>query len=107
MMWFVGCSSMQGSLGLGVGSGIVLGAGAGALVDGGNKRHMAIQGALVGGVLGGAISYLVQKRFERKEDEVRKDTLFNLEKFNVLSPIEKKRKSVPKKSFNLTNEVDE
>jgi len=98
---------MERSIGLGIGSGIVLGAGSGALVDGHNKHHMAIQGAVVGGVLGGVVSYFIQRKFEMKEVEVRKETLFNLEKFNVLSPLKRGRKSNLKKTFTQTNEDDE
>jgi len=81
-----GCSSVQRSLAVGIGSGLALGAANGAVMQSKHSGHMAIQGALIGGVIGGVVSYFVHGQLEKRDDKIRHETLFNLEKFNVLTP---------------------
>lgn len=82
----VGCSSVHRSLAVGIGSGLVLGAANGAIIQSEHRGHMMIQSALIGGALGGLVSYFVHNGVEKRDDRIRRETLFNLEKFNVLTP---------------------
>jgi hypothetical protein len=86
MLSLVGCSTMRESLVVGAGSGAAAGAiGASAMAEQ-NKGGAALQGALIGGAIGGIASYFLHKGFEKRDDRVRRETLFNLEKFNVSTP---------------------
>jgi uncharacterized protein YcfJ len=77
------CSTLRDSL--------VLGAGTGALVGGatgysfrGDKTENVLTGAVIGGVVGGILSYVIHGSLESRDARVRKDTLLNLEKYDVL-----------------------
>lgn len=86
MVSMVGCSTMRESLIVGAGTGAATGAiGASSLADH-NKGQAAIQGALIGGAIGGIASYFLHKGMDKRDDRVRRETLFNLEKFNVSTP---------------------
>ena len=50
----------------------------------GNKTENAIAGAVLGGVVGGLASYLIHGSLESRDERVRKETLLNLEKYDVL-----------------------
>lgn len=82
----VGCSTMRESLVLGVGSGAATGAITGATIVKQNRGQAALQGALFGGVIGGIASYFIHGTVQKRDDLIRRETLFNLEKFNVSSP---------------------
>lgn len=81
-----GCSTLRDSVLVGSGVGLSVGAVSGGLL---NKEKRA-EGALLGGVIGaavGAIGGLIShKFFDDRDSKVRRDTLFNLEKYNVASP---------------------
>ena len=81
-----GCSSIEKSVLLGVGTGLVLGSANGAVMQSENRGHIIAQGALIGGVVGGIVSYFTHNALEQRDEKVRRETLFNLEKFNVLTP---------------------
>ena len=41
---------------------------------------------MIGGAIGGVASYFLHNILEQRDDRTRRDTLFNLEKFNVSAP---------------------
>lgn len=86
MVSMVGCSTMRESLIVGAGTGAATGAiGASSFADR-NKGQAALQGALIGGAIGSIASYFLHKGIDKRDDRVRRETLFNLEKFNVSTP---------------------
>jgi hypothetical protein len=86
MVSLVGCSTMRESLMVGAGAGAATGAiGAYAMSDR-NKGQAVLQGALIGGAVGGIASYFLHNGLEQRDDRTIRDTLFNLEKFNVSTP---------------------
>ena len=80
------CSSLRDSLLTGVGTGAALGAGAGTLAIPKTRKKGALTGALVGAAVGGLSSYFLYRGAKSKEERIRRDTLFNLDKHNVLAP---------------------
>jgi hypothetical protein len=70
---------------------LILGAGTGAAIGGaagsqlhGDSGENALKGAVIGAVVGGLASYIIHGSLESRDARVRKDTLLNLEKFDVL-----------------------
>lgn len=82
----IGCSTMRESLVLGAGTGVATGAVTGAIMSSEHRGQGALIGALVGGAIGSISSYFIHKGVESRDEKVRRDTLFNLEKFNVSAP---------------------
>lgn len=78
------CSTIKDSLLMGVGSGAIGGATVGVLV--GKKKKDALIGMAVGALLVGGASYFIHKGLENRDQRVRKETLLNLERFDVLAP---------------------
>ena len=78
-----GCSTLRDSLVLGAGSGVVVGGILGNQSSG-NRSENTIKGAVIGGVVGGIGSYLIHGALESRDSRVRKETLLNLEKFDVM-----------------------
>lgn len=78
-----GCSTLKDSLILGAGTGAILGGIAGNQSDG-DRSENSLKGAVIGGVVGGLASYLIYGSLESRDAKVRKDTLLNLEKFDVM-----------------------
>lgn len=85
-LFLCSCSTMKGSLMTGIGTGAALGAGGGAVTGSKNKGKSAATGALIGAAVGGLTSYFFHKHQKKKEDRVRRETLFNLDKHNVSMP---------------------
>ena len=81
-----GCSTMNKSLLTGMGAGAVSGAVVGSNMTKNDRRKGAATGALVGIVLGGITSYFIHKEVEKREQKARRETLFNLDKFDVNTP---------------------
>lgn len=82
----VGCATMKQSLIVGASSGAATGAMAGSTIADKNKGQASLQGALIGGAIGGIASYFIHGHLDKRDDRVRRETLFNLEKFNVSTP---------------------
>lgn len=99
-----GCATMQDSLILGAGSGVATGAVVGALTsEAGSKGSGAILGGLIGAAVGLGGAYFVHKGIEDRDAKVRKDTLFNLERFGV-SDAPTQGSTVPSVSFRVMEE---
>ena len=77
------CATLRDSLILGAGTGAVLGGVAGSQLRG-DRSENAITGAIIGGVVGGVASYFIHGSLESRDAKVRKDTLLNLEKYDVM-----------------------
>ena len=81
---FSSCSTMKKSLVTGMTSGAVIGATSGVVV--GKRKKDALAGMLIGGIVGGVASYFIHGGLEKRDKIIRKDTLLNLEKFDVSTP---------------------
>ena len=80
-----GCATMKETIITGVAAGAVTGLMLGPAID--RKSPDAnIGGALIGAAVGGIAGYFVHKDLENRDAEVRKETLFNLDKYNVSRP---------------------
>lgn len=79
----ISCSSITKSTFLGVGIGFAAGGATGALTDKHNRGQAALTSALFMGVIGGISGYFGHQELESRDDDVRKETLFNLEKYGV------------------------
>jgi uncharacterized protein YcfJ len=78
-----GCSTLRDSLILGAGSGAVIGGVVGGQSHGDSGEN-AIKGAVIGGVALGLASYLIHGALEKRDANVRRETLMNLEHYDVL-----------------------
>lgn len=78
-----GCSTMRESLILGAGTGAVAG-GIAAGQSSGDRGENTIKGAVIGGVVGGLASFLIHGALEKRDANVRRETLMNLEHYDVL-----------------------
>lgn len=90
LVWIVvipmmGCTTMKESLLLGGVSGAATGAAINNSVDRDNP-NAATNGALAGVVVGLAASYFIHEGLEKRDSRVRRETLLNLDKFNVSHP---------------------
>jgi len=97
------CGTMRDSLILGAGSGVATGAAVGALSSSENRGGGALLGGVVGAAAGTIAAYFVHKSVEERDAKVRKDTLFNLEKFGA-SDVPAHNSLVPAISFNVVDE---
>ena len=78
-----GCASMKESLVVGAGSGAAIGAGIGSSSNQKNRGKGAAVGALIGAAVGLIGGRAVHKSLEKRDNETRKQTLFNIDKFGV------------------------
>ncbi len=78
-----GCASVTKSTLLGFGTGAVVGGASGALIDKQNSSQAALTTALIMGAIGGIAGYFTHDALEKRDADVRKETLFNLEKYGV------------------------
>lgn len=82
---------MSDSLILGIGSGAAVGA-----MIAQQKQSDAGKAAGTGAVIGGISAYLIHKGIKKREEKIRRETLLNLDKFDVSTP--------PKPSPNSNSE---
>lgn len=75
------CASMSDSIMLGIGSGAAAGV---AIANQGQKDSGS--GAAVGALVGGLSAYFIHKGIQNREERVRRETLLNLEKYDVSAP---------------------
>ena len=73
---------MSDSLLVGVGSGAVTGAVISNNIIGGGTEHVGT-GAAIGAAVGALGSYLIHRGLEKRDDRVRRETLLNLERYDV------------------------
>lgn len=94
---------------------LILGAGTGAVVGGivggqgsGDRGENAIQGAVIGGVAAGLVSYFIHGALEKRDTKVRRETLMNLEHYDVLGfeGIDANSKKSPNGKCFTTQDVD-
>lgn len=102
-----GCATLKESLILGAGTGAVIGGIVGHQVDG-DRDENTIKGSVIGGVAIGLVSYLIHDSLESRDERVRRETLMNLEHYDVLGFEDLKSTSVPLHSGSCftTQEVD-
>lgn len=86
-----GCASITKSTLLGIGAGITIGGASGALIAKHDSGQAALTSALFMGIIGGVAGYFGHQELEGRDAEVRKEALFNLEKYGVsgLSEVKK------------------
>jgi hypothetical protein len=80
-----GCSTMTESLLLGLGTGAVSGAVVSNQSGGANSEKVGT-GAAIGAAVGGLSAYLIHKSIEKRDERLRRETLLNLEKYDVSAP---------------------
>lgn len=78
----VGCTTMRESIIMGVASGAVMGAAIGSSAESRDSQSTQ-NGAAIGALVGGIASYFIHEGLEERDSKVRRETLFNLDKFNV------------------------
>ena len=69
----------------GVATGAVTGLVLGPAIDRGSP-DAKVGGALIGAAVGGIAGYFIHKELDDRDAKIRKETLFNLDKFNVSRP---------------------
>ena len=79
-----GCSTPSDSIILGSLSGAGAGAAIGSIGEGQSERTFT--GAAIGAAVGGLGAFLIHKGLEKREDRLRRETLLNLEKYEVSVP---------------------
>ena len=79
------CSSTRKSVAFGLGTGAVVGAASGAALGNiyGKQSQGAMTGLAIGALVGGIASYFIDGGLKKRDEETRKETLFNLEKHGV------------------------
>ena len=78
-----GCSTLRESLILGAGTGLLVGGIAGGQSSG-DRTENAIKGALIGSAVSGLASYMIHGSLEKRDANVRRETLMNLEHYDVM-----------------------
>ena len=92
---------------LGASSGAVVGAVAGGQAPG-DRSENTLKGAVIGGVVSGLASYILHGSLESRDARVRKETLLNLEKYDVMGRdaiLQGSRESAESKCYTV-REVD-
>lgn len=79
-----GCATMSDSVILGIGTGAATGAVLGTQMRGESDKAGA--GAAIGAALGGLGAYFIHKGLSNRDERTRRETLLNLEKYEVSLP---------------------
>lgn len=99
-----GCASVTKSVLTGAATGAAVGGASGAMIDKQNSGQAALTSALVMGLIGGVAGYFTHDALESRDTEVRRETLFNIEKFGVSGfPVNPKSKEIEQKSERYDN----
>lgn len=80
------CSTTRKSIALGITTGAATGAGLGSAMS--HDKQGTLTGLAIGAVVGGIASYLIDQGLEKRDQETRQQTLFNLEKYGVFGDSE-------------------
>ena len=101
------CASLRDSLLLGVGSSAVVGGAIGNQISR-DRGEGTIKGAVIGGVVGGIVSYFIHQFLEKRDANVRRETLMNLEHYEVLGldGLNESRATEGRGKCSATREVD-
>ncbi len=83
---FSSCSTTKKSIALGIATGAATGAGLGSAIS--NDKQGTMTGLAIGVVFGGIVSYFIDQGLEKRDQETRQETLFNLEKYGVFGDSE-------------------
>lgn len=81
----IGCTTMKESLLLGTLSGATVGAIVNSNMDR-DHENSSQSGALVGAIIGLTSSYFIHESLEKRDSRIRRETLLNLDRFNVSHP---------------------
>jgi hypothetical protein len=79
-----GCATMRDSLVLGAATGFFVGGIAGNQSPGDDQSENMLKGAVIGSIIGSVASYAIHGSLETRDSRVRKETLLNLEKYDVM-----------------------
>lgn len=81
----LGCASVERStfLGAGTGAGAAMGAATASAMANKDHGQVTLRGAGIGALVGGITGYILHKVIDKKESQVRKETLFNLESHGI------------------------
>ena len=85
MVGLSGCATVKESVLTGIATGAVTGLVLGPLIDSSAPDAKA-GGAVIGAVVGGISAYIIHNGMEERDARIRKETLFNLDKYNVSHP---------------------
>ena len=79
----LGCASVERSTFLGAGTGAAMGAATASAMATKDHQQVTLRGAGIGAVVGGITGYIIHKVIDKKESQVRRETLFNLESHGI------------------------
>ena len=85
LLLLIGCTTMKESLLLGTLSGATVGAIVNSNMDR-DHENSSQNGALVGAIIGLTSSYFIHESLEKRNSRIRRETLLNLDRFNVSHP---------------------
>ena len=82
----VGCSTMRDSVLVGTAVGAGMGVVGGVTLNSESRGSGALIGGLIGAAVGALGGVIFHKVLEGRDDQTRRETLFNLDKFNIQGP---------------------
>ena len=89
----LGCSTVTKSTFVGAGVGFGTGIVSGAMINPGHRNKAALYTGLSMGLIGGIVGYFSHKELEKRDERVRRKTLFDLEQYEVSMPLGQKDKT--------------
>lgn len=86
LSFVTGCSTLDQTVMSGAGIGAATGAVIGFSTAQTDKYKNAAIGSLTGALISGVFSYFLHKNIEQRDEKIRRETLFNLDKYDVSVP---------------------